>query len=153
MKYQRLVHRFVTHLPDTLEPGVLYVAPEFGTVSHLCCCGCGEEVVTPLTPTDWYMTFDGESISLHPSVGSWTLRCRSHYVIRRGRVFVAPAWTEAQIAAERMRDSRAKAHHYGGEAILKDDRAPIEVAGVPEDVSTGLWSRLTRLFGIGSGKS
>jgi hypothetical protein len=42
--------------------------------------------VTPFTPTDWRMTFDGESVSLDPSVGNWNQKCRSHYVIRRNRV-------------------------------------------------------------------
>jgi hypothetical protein len=28
----------------------------FRTAAHCCCCGCGEEVVTPFTPTDWSMT-------------------------------------------------------------------------------------------------
>jgi hypothetical protein len=32
------------------------------------------------------MSFNGDAVSLHPSVGNWNLRCRSHYVIRDGRV-------------------------------------------------------------------
>ena len=89
---------------------------EFGSAAHSCCCGCGEEVVTPLTPTDWNITYDGETITLHPSVGSWTLPCRSHYVIRRNRVFEAPPWSDAEVSAERRRDRRAKAAHYGSDA-------------------------------------
>ncbi len=64
----------------------LYVSIEFTTVVHKCCCGCGREVVTPLSPTDWKLTFDGVSISLHPSIGSWNLPCQSHYWIRHNRV-------------------------------------------------------------------
>jgi hypothetical protein len=63
--------------------GVLYVSPGYATVTHLCCCGCGAEVVTPLSPTDWKLTFDGVAISLSPSVGNWSLPCRSHYFIDR----------------------------------------------------------------------
>lgn len=113
MGHTRLAHRFVEHVPERLDPGVLYISMEYGTVAHSCCCGCGEEVVTPLTPTDWKMTYDGETVSLHPSVGSWTLPCRSHYVITQGKVIEAGSWTEAQIAAERRRDHIAKARHYG----------------------------------------
>lgn len=117
MRHSVLQHRFVETFPETLEPGVLYVSLEFCSAAHSCCCGCGEEVVTPLTPTDWNITYDGETITLHPSVGSWTLSCRSHYVIRRSRVIEAPPWSDAEIAAERRRDRRAKAAHYGSDAV------------------------------------
>ncbi|MER8758086.1 DUF6527 family protein [Mesorhizobium sp. M0976] len=62
---------------------------DYATSAHRCCSGCGEKVVTRFSPTDWKMTFDGEIISLHPSVGNWQLPCRSHYVIRAGRVIDA----------------------------------------------------------------
>ena len=81
-----LEYEFVTHIPDTLVEGVVYVSIPYTTVLHLCCCGCGEEVVTPLRPTDWNLTFDGETISLCPSVGNWRFACRSHYWIRRNEV-------------------------------------------------------------------
>lgn len=112
MRDKVLEHRFVESFPEALEPGVLYVSLEYGSVAHSCCCGCGEEVVTPLTPTDWNITYDGETITLHPSVGSWTLPCRSHYVIRRNRVIEAPSWSGAEVVAERRRDRRARAAHF-----------------------------------------
>ena len=113
MQVTRLEHRFCTHIPENLEPGVLYVSMEFATAAHSCCCGCGEEIVTPFTPTDWRMAFDGQNISLWPSIGNWTLPCRSHYVVRNGVVIEAPPWSEEQIAAERRRDRAAKARFYG----------------------------------------
>ena len=127
MRYSVLEHRFVETFPETLEPGVLYVSLEFGSAAHSCCCGCGQEVVTPLTPTDWNITYDGETITLHPSVGSWTLPCRSHYVIRRNQVFEAPPWSDADVSAERRRDRRAKAAHYGLDA-------PSDVVAAGKDV-------------------
>lgn len=113
IRHKTLDHRFVDSFPDALVPGILYVSFEYGSAAHSCCCGCGEEVVTPLTPTDWNITYDGETITLHPSVGSWTLPCRSHYVIRRNKVIEAPSWGDAEIAAERRRDRQAKARHFG----------------------------------------
>lgn len=113
MRYTRLKHRFIEHIPERLEPGILYVSMEYATSAHSCCCGCGEEVVTPFTPTDWRMTFDGETISLHPSIGNWTLKCRSHYVIDRGKVIEAGPWSDEQVEAERRRDRLAKAQFYG----------------------------------------
>ena len=113
IQHKRLKHRFVEHIPERLEPGILYVSMEYATSAHCCCCGCGEEVVAPLTPTDWKMTFDGETISLRPSIGNWTLKCRSHYVIDRSQVIEASPWSDEQVEAERRRDRAAKAHFYG----------------------------------------
>jgi hypothetical protein len=117
MRYRSLQHSFVEHFPDPLNAGILYISLDFGSVAHSCCCGCGEEVVTPLTPTDWRITYDGETISLHPSVGSWTLACRSHYVIDRGRVIAALPWSDKQIEAERRRDRNAKQRFYAKDSI------------------------------------
>lgn len=136
MRHKRLDHRFVEHIPERLEPGVLYVSMEYATSAHSCCCGCGEEVVTPFTPTDWRMTFDGETISLRPSIGNWTLKCRSHYVIDHSKVIEAGPWSEEQVEAERRRDRAAKARFYGetphGELPTQSD--------VPK-VKRGFWRR------------
>ena len=55
---------FVMSFPDKLEAGKLYVSMEFASVAHLCACGCGAEVVTPLSPTDWMLSFDGVSVTV-----------------------------------------------------------------------------------------
>lgn len=147
MRDRVLEHRFVEHFPERLEPGVLYVSVEYGSAAHSCCCGCGEEVVTPLTPTDWSMTYDGETVTLHPSVGSWTLACRSHYVIRRNLVLEAPPWSDEQIEAERLRDRRVKAAYYGQDgfgATEPTEAAPEANLPPPTPVRPG-WGR--RLIG------
>lgn len=82
----RLEHEFVDYIPDDLVDGRLYVSVRFGTVVHLCACGCGEEVITPLGPSEWKMVFDGVSISLEPSIGNWGFQCRSHYWIDRNEI-------------------------------------------------------------------
>jgi len=107
MRHTRLEQRFVRHIPDAVDPGVLYISMEYGTAAHSCCCGCGEEVVTPFAPTDWKMTFDGQTVTLNPSIGNWSLACRSHYVIRQGRVIEAGPWTDGQVEAEHRRDRAA----------------------------------------------
>jgi len=97
----RLTHEFVHYIPEQLEPGVLYVSLPFTTVVHLCCCGCGNKVVTPLSPADWSLTFDGASISLSPSIGNWSYPCQSHYWIRGNTAQWAERWTPRQIEAAR----------------------------------------------------
>lgn len=113
MRYTHLEHRFVEQLPERLEPSVLYICMEYATSAHSCCCGCGEEVVTPFTPTDWKMTFDGETVSLSPSIGNWNFTCRSHYFIRRGQVIEAATWTDKQVEDNRRMDRSVKAQYYG----------------------------------------
>ncbi|MES9995733.1 DUF6527 family protein [Desulfovibrio aminophilus] len=141
MRYKRLEHRFVEYIPEKLEPGVLYISMEYATAAHSCCCGCGEEVVTPFTPTDWKMTFDGETVSLNPSIGNWNLPCRSHYVIDRGKVIMARPWTNKQIEAERRRDRIAKAKFYGQAPVDQpSDDSPIIPIQRPEVLS--LWCRV-----------
>ena len=110
----KLTHRFVEFIPEVLEKNVLYVSLAYGTVSHQCCCGCGLEVVTPLTPTDWKLIFDGETVSLHPSIGNWNFPCRSHYWINRNQVEWAGNWSNRQIVAEQARDRVAKDRYFEG---------------------------------------
>jgi len=93
-KKTRLEHRFVEFLPDKLDPGILYVSMQYATASHKCCCGCGRDVVTPISPTDWQLMFDGRSVSLKPSIGNWSYPCRSHYWIKGNRV----VWDGAPVA-------------------------------------------------------
>jgi hypothetical protein len=151
IQHLRLEPRFVKGVPRELESGVLYVSMEYGTAVHSCCCGCGQEVVTPLTPTDWKLTFDGESISLHPSVGNWNLPCRSHYVIRNNRVIEAPSWDQAKIKAEQRRDTAAKAAFYAQPAELPKPRPTLSTGTAhpstkPSHVNIGLWAKLRRWF-------
>ncbi len=103
---------FVTSIPDKLDERTLYVSMEYATVAHKCCCGCGLEVVTPLSPTDWKLTYDGVSVSLYPSIGNWSFPCRSHYWIDKSRVRWAGQMTEEQINAGRAQDRRAKAKYF-----------------------------------------
>lgn len=144
MRHLSLEHRFVRNVPRELEPGILYISMDYATAVHSCCCGCGDRVVTPFTPTDWRMTFDGESISLHPSVGNWNQKCRSHYVIQRGRVLEAGPWSQAQIEAERLRDRKAKAAHYGAEngARPTDTQLPAHGRQGMAPHASSIWSRL-----------
>lgn len=83
-------HRFVEFMPERLEPDVIYVSLRFSLVSHQCACGCGEEVVTPLSPRDWQLIFNGETVSLYPSIGNSNFECRSHYWVDQNRAVRAP---------------------------------------------------------------
>jgi hypothetical protein len=102
----------VHHIPERLIGGEIYVSIEHGTVVHSCCCGCGNEVVTPLTPTDWRLIFDGETVSLDPSIGNWGYPCRSHYWITRNQVRWARQWSQDEIDATRALDRKEKKRFF-----------------------------------------
>lgn len=112
MKHQTYSFQFVEFMPKLLDDGVLYVSMTYATASHRCFCGCGMKVVTPLSPTDWRLTFDGDSLSLHPSIGNWSYPCRSHYILRGNRVAWAGPMSSDDILAIRDSDAREKQRYY-----------------------------------------
>ena len=115
MKPARLLkHEFVEFIPDQLRDETIYISIPYSTVAHKCCCGCGKEVVTPLSPTDWTLIFDGESISLDPSIGNWSFACKSHYWIWRDRVQWAERWSEKRIKHARSCDRAARELYFNG---------------------------------------
>ena len=61
---------FVDSIPNDTVDGVLYISIRYVVAIHRCCCGCGREVVTRLSPNGWAITFDGESVSLNHSIGN-----------------------------------------------------------------------------------
>lgn len=105
-------HEFVEYIPNVLEDRIIYISVEFATAVHSCFCGCGNKVVTPLSPTDWRLTFNGETVSLYPSIGNWNLECKSHYWIRNNRVEWAREWSRERIDTARKREREEKARYY-----------------------------------------
>ena len=123
MKPERLLkHEFVEFIPDQLKDDTIYVSIPYATVAHKCCCGCGTEVVTPLSPTDWTLIFDGESISLDPSIGNWSFDCKSHYWISRNRVQWTERWSKKRIKLARSNERAAKeTYFYNLNSVKKED--------------------------------
>lgn len=105
-------HKFVELIPDQLEDGVLYISIKYCTAIHKCCCGCQEEVVTPLSPTDWQLIFDGKTVSLYPSIGNWSFKCKSHYWIRNNKVIRSGKLSDEKINAGRYQDHLNKMKYF-----------------------------------------
>lgn len=101
-------HKFVEYIPRNLEDGILYISIEYHTASHLCACGCGNLVVTPITPTDWKLTFDGRTVTLYPSIGNWNFPCKSHYWIKNNKIIIARKWEDWEINFNRNNDKKKK---------------------------------------------
>ncbi len=110
---KEVTYKFVEFIPDKIEEGILYISIEYCTAIHKCICGCGNEVVTPLTPTDWELIFDGKTVSLSPSIGNWSFDCKSHYFISRNKIRHARRWRDWEIEEGRKEDSENKEKYFG----------------------------------------
>jgi hypothetical protein len=102
----------VHYMPKDLQPGILYVSEQFYVAIHLCACGCGLKVKTPLGPTGWSVLETKRGVTLRPSVGNWQQPCRSHYLIADGEIVWAPAWSEEEVATGRRYEERRREAHY-----------------------------------------
>jgi hypothetical protein len=114
---------FIEFIPEHLDAGILYISLRYSTASHLCCCGCGLEVVTPLNPAKWRLIERGKAVSLVPSIGNWGFPCKSHYWIAGNQVQWAGAMSPGLIAAVKERDrldtiALGNKHHVGGMRVL-----------------------------------
>ncbi|UFH58341.1 DUF6527 family protein [Sulfurovum mangrovi] len=98
---QHISFEFVETIPRQIEENVLYISIEFETATHLCACGCKEKVVTPLAPSGWSLIYNGTTVSLNPSIGNWSLKCQSHYFIKKNKIIWASQWNDEQIKATR----------------------------------------------------
>ena len=130
----KITYEFVEIIPKIRQEGVLYISIPFATAVHDCFCGCGIKVVTPLSPVFWKLIFDGETVSLSPSVGNWDFPCRSHYFVRRNAVVWEDDMTQEEIEWGRNRDRHARELYFdsGAEAVSKPHRKRRKKAGHSE---------------------
>lgn len=135
-----LQHKFVEFIPQKIDEGILYVSIEYCTVIHKCICGCGNEVVTPLSPIDWRLTFNGKSVSLYPSIGNWSFACKSHYWIRNNKIEFAGSWTEAEIRLGREKDLERKSEYF------KAPDSPKEETIIQKSQKLTIWQKISALF-------
>jgi hypothetical protein len=106
-------HKFVDYIPDDIQSGILYISLTYATVVHKCACGCGKEVVTPLSPADWNLLFDGETVTLRPSIGNWNFDCQSHYWITNNRVVKAYSTKKPVVCIAKELPSKKKKKKKG----------------------------------------
>lgn len=107
-RIHRLRTVFVADIPEKLEDGILYVSEECHVALHNCACGCGEEVSTPLVPTEYALRMTGDGASIWPSIGNHDFACRSHYIINHGRIEWSGQMSRAAIEAGREKDRLLK---------------------------------------------
>jgi hypothetical protein len=114
--------QLVELMPDDIEDGILYISEKYSIALHNCCCGCGEEVSTPLSATEYQLIRDGVAVSLFPSIGNHDFPCRSHYWIERNKVRWSYAMSREQIESGREHDRRLKRGHPPTVGLLSEFR-------------------------------
>ncbi|MDE2751328.1 MAG: DUF6527 family protein [Gemmatimonadota bacterium] len=130
-----------------MDPGKLYVCCRYRAVKHLCACGCGSEVNTPLHPTAWTLTCDGVSVSLSPSIGNWSEKCQSHYWITNSEVRWSRKYSRYQIRKTRKLRERDREEYFAGATTPARGRARRKVRSNTVAVRHRLariWSWITR---------
>lgn len=132
---------FVEFVPKELEEGVLYVSVPYSTTVHKCACGCGSKITLPINTSKWRFLWDGERISLWPSVGNWSYPCQSHYWIEQNRIeWASSKWSREKIGRNRARDKAERQRYL-------ESRVEPATAQVPASESRhGLMDRLRGLF-------
>lgn len=137
-----ITHKFVEFIPETLEDGILYISIEYCTAVHKCMCGCGKEVVTPLSPTDWEIRFNGKTVSLNPSIGNWSFECKSHYWITKNKIYWAEKWSKKKIRANRKSDKQEKGKYYNEIFDSNESKKTYEKKSLIKRI--GFWNRKKR---------
>ncbi|WP_437395449.1 DUF6527 family protein [Flagellimonas lutimaris] len=107
-----IVPNFVDRIPSKLEEGIIYISVSVNTAIHLCPCGCKTEIVTPIDPSEWNFTYDGETISFSPSVGVWGAKCKSHYWIKRNKIEWSRTYSNSEIEEVRIQERRENSEYY-----------------------------------------
>jgi len=125
MKQTQLSPEFVEFIPEQLANSVLYISKRYKTAAHKCCCGCGEEVITPLNPTDWSLRLEGDLVTLHPSIGNWSFACKSHYWIRKSKVVWSYQMTQKEIEHGRAVNRNIKNVYFGSEDTKKPSHSKV----------------------------
>lgn len=127
MKLQRIQHHFVEFIPEKLESGTLYISLEYNSASHLCACGCGNEVVTIFGPADSSITYNGRGVTISTSIGNSNFPCKSHYWISDNHILWESRMTPQLTALSRAKDKAVKAKEY-------DQSSPDVALSVPASI-------------------
>lgn len=125
--------KLVHHMPVELEENILYVSEEFEIAGHLCPCGCGNKIMTPLGVNEWSFTIFHEKPTLKPSIGNWQLPCRSHYWINQGKILWSNQWSEEEIEAGRMEEQERRVEYYDN--LEQREESP-----------NSIWNRIKKWF-------
>lgn len=129
MKQSTITPQYVDNIPEKLEEELLYICERYHIAAHKCCCGCGQEVITPLTPADWLIKNDNNLITLFPSIGNWCFACQSHYWIKRNKIVWSNRMSKNEIDHVRAKDKSDKLAYIASINLEKEINQTTETEG------------------------
>lgn len=118
----KLEHKFVDFIPDTISEGILYISIKYNTAVHLCPCGCKREVITPISPFNWELIYNGARVTLYPSIGNWDIPCQSHYWVIDNEIIWSRKWSKSEIYNNRLFDNKSRDLYFENNNT-KDDKS------------------------------
>ena len=108
VKLKSITPKFVDLIPEVIARGILYISIPYATATHSCACGCEARVTTPIRRNFWVLTWNGEEVSLKPSIGNFNEPCKSHYWIAENKiVWVNDMWNYPKMKHAIRRESRS----------------------------------------------
>ena len=113
----RFVLQRVDLMPAQLDSGVLYYSEKYKIAIHLCACGCGTKIKTPIHPAAWSVVETSDGPTLNPSVGNWQEECKSHYVIERGEAIPYRRWSHEEITEGRRAEQERREQYFAKRTI------------------------------------
>ncbi|WP_281366236.1 DUF6527 family protein [Paraburkholderia fynbosensis] len=146
MRLHQITPELVELAPRDLQPGRLYISNKYRAAVHLCCCGCGEKVVTPLSAAEWQAEVSHGYATLHPSIGNGAMTCMSHYLIRNNRVVWCTPLSKMQAKTVFARDQRDlhTLHRSADSVAYTRDVAPS--TELPKIQKVNRWGRLRAIW-------
>ena len=135
---------FVELMPSPLQPGILYISQKYRTASHLCACGCGERVVTPLSQSRWKVVCNSSGVSLYPSIGNWNYACRSHYWILHSKIEWSGQLSARRVSRIQRRDRKDRESEI--ETINRAKSEEVEVEGIWQRLRTVIFRLAARFL-------
>lgn len=144
MKQSTIISQYVDNIPEKLDEGMLYICERYHIAAHKCCCGCGQEVITPLTPADWLIKKDNDLITLFPSIGNWSFACQSHYWIKRNKVVWSTPMSKKEIDRVRAKDKSDKLAYIASVNLGKENLHIENKKQITKAVST--FSKISQLI-------
>lgn len=146
MRLHQITPELVDLAPRELQPGRLYISNKYRAAVHLCCCGCGEKVVTPLSPAEWQVEVSHGRATLHPSIGNGAMACMSHYIVRNNRVIWFEPLSEMQAKRVFDLDQRDLDRLYRAEGSVTNAHNVSPTTELPEARTVSWWGRLIRIW-------
>lgn len=108
----KIILQKVYYMPKQLEPGILYVSDEFKVAAHLCPCGCGNKIITPILPVNWTFSEYNNLPTLSPSISNWQLPCKSHYWITKGHISWSYKISKEQASESWFKEEKTRLTYY-----------------------------------------